>query len=259
MGGLTLSDAVLHREKLLNIAAWIFPRAKRFRSLQAINSLKARLTGNALKGGIDSFRQHAQTVISGLDDVTESVWDKVCCKPLPYWPILASGGWSHLQDNKDQTYAVFDVLHVTEQTPDPDNRLILGEGTDRLGRQSIRHLSRWSEQDKNGIRRPWQVLAEEIEQAGLGQFIPETNGDDFILASPGASLRIGVTRMHNDPKQGVVDANCQVYGVSNLFIASSSVFPTGGYANPTLTIVALSLRLADRVKAIHAGLLSLTC
>ena len=94
------------------------------------------------------------------------------------------------------------------------------------------------------------MLSEEIEQAGLGRFIPEMDGDDFILASPGASHHLGVTRMHDDPKQGVVDANCQVHGLSNLFISSSSVFPTGGYANPTLTIVALSLRLADRVKSI---------
>jgi choline dehydrogenase-like flavoprotein len=59
--------------------------------------------------------------------------------------------------------------------------------------------------------------------------------------------------MHNNPKQGVVDANCQVYGVSNLFIAGSSVFPTGGYANPTLTIVALSIRLADHIKDCFAA------
>lgn len=59
---------------------------------------------------------------------------------------------------------------------------------------------------------------------------------------------MGGTRMNEDPRQGVVDANCKVHGVSNLFIASSSVFPTGGYANPTLTIAALAIRLADRIK-----------
>ena len=53
--------------------------------------------------------------------------------------------------------------------------------------------------------------------------------------------------MHPDPKQGVVDEQCQVHGVANLFIAGSSVFPTSGYMNPTLTIVALSIRLADHV------------
>jgi len=58
--------------------------------------------------------------------------------------------------------------------------------------------------------------------------------------------------MHTDPRQGVVDENCRVHGVSNLFIAGSSVFPTVGYANPVLTLVALALRLADHVKGLLA-------
>jgi choline dehydrogenase-like flavoprotein len=59
---------------------------------------------------------------------------------------------------------------------------------------------------------------------------------------------MGTTRMHPDPRQGVVDANCRVHGLHNLFIAGASVFPTGGAANPTLTLIALSLRLADYLK-----------
>ena len=59
---------------------------------------------------------------------------------------------------------------------------------------------------------------------------------------------MGTTRMHEDPKQGVVDAEGRVHGLANLFVAGSSVFPTGGAANPTLTLVALALRLADRLK-----------
>jgi choline dehydrogenase-like flavoprotein len=59
---------------------------------------------------------------------------------------------------------------------------------------------------------------------------------------------MGTTRMSLDPKSGVVDADCRVHGVANLFVASSSVFPTSGFANPTLTILALALRLADHVK-----------
>ena len=59
---------------------------------------------------------------------------------------------------------------------------------------------------------------------------------------------MGTTRMHVDPKQGVVDENCCIHGIANLYVAGSSVFPTGGAANPTLTIVALAMRLADRIK-----------
>ena len=60
---------------------------------------------------------------------------------------------------------------------------------------------------------------------------------------------MGTTRMSNDPAQGVVDVNCRVHGMNNLYVAGSSVFPTSGFANPTLTLVALALRLADHLKA----------
>ena len=63
---------------------------------------------------------------------------------------------------------------------------------------------------------------------------------------------MGTTRMHVNPKQGVVDENSRIHGISNLFIAGPSAFPTGGYSNPVLTIVALSVRLADHVKSLMA-------
>ena len=58
----------------------------------------------------------------------------------------------------------------------------------------------------------------------------------------------GTTRMHDSPRHGVVDRDCRVHGIGNLYVAGSSVFPTCGYANPTLTIIALSIRLADHLK-----------
>jgi choline dehydrogenase-like flavoprotein len=59
--------------------------------------------------------------------------------------------------------------------------------------------------------------------------------------------------MDPDPRCGVVDENCRVHGVANLFVTGSSVFPTGGYANPTLTIVALAVRLADHLASVTFG------
>jgi len=61
---------------------------------------------------------------------------------------------------------------------------------------------------------------------------------------------IGATRMHDSPRQGVVDRDCRVHGIANLYIGSSSVFPTSGHSNPTLTIIALCMRLADRFRVI---------
>jgi choline dehydrogenase-like flavoprotein len=71
-----------------------------------------------------------------------------------------------------------------------------------------------------------------------------------LVLQGGVYHHMGTTRMHDDPKAGVVDSTARVHGVANLFVAGSSVFPTGGYINPTLTIVALSMRLADHVKRV---------
>lgn len=113
--------------------------------------------------------------------------------------------------------------------------------------------TRWRDVDIDGVRRGQAVFAQELAGAGLGRYHIELDDELPILDTPGTSHHMGTTRMHIDPKQGVVDENCQVHSVSNLFIASSSVFPTGGYANPTLTIVALAIRLADRVKSLMAS------
>jgi len=65
---------------------------------------------------------------------------------------------------------------------------------------------------------------------------------------------MGTTRMSDDPATGVVDANCRVHGINNLYVAGSSVFPTYGAGPPTLTIVALALRLADHIRGVDLTL-----
>jgi choline dehydrogenase-like flavoprotein len=80
-------------------------------------------------------------------------------------------------------------------------------------------------------------------------------GDIEFLANPekkkfnSNAHNIGTTRMSDTPESGVVDTDCKVHGVENLYVAGSSVFPTSGHANPTLMILALALRLADHLKA----------
>ncbi|MBG1269424.1 GMC family oxidoreductase [Nostoc sp. WHI] len=121
-----------------------------------------------------------------------------------------------------------------------------------LARELIGHQAKltnhWSKIDICSVKRSQLVFAEEFASAGLGKLQIELDGDRPV-ASLSTHHNMGTTRMLHDPKQGVVDANCQVHGISNLFITGSSVFPTGGYANPTLTIVALAIRLADHLKA----------
>ena len=72
--------------------------------------------------------------------------------------------------------------------------------------------------------------------------------DDWPAGVSYGYHHMGTTRMNANPKHGVVNADCRVHGIGNLYVAGSSVFPTSGSANPTLTIVALALRLADQIK-----------
>lgn len=81
-------------------------------------------------------------------------------------------------------------------------------------------------------------------------WLREPAGSEWPAFLSEAWHHMGTTLMHPDPRQGVVDANSKVHGIANLFAAGSGVFPTSGAANPTLTLVALSLRLSDHLKQI---------
>jgi choline dehydrogenase-like flavoprotein len=106
-----------------------------------------------------------------------------------------------------------------------------------------------SEIDKQGIQKAQNLIAAEMGRSGFGRMRIELPADENVLlnGAVGGAHHMGTTRMHVDPRFGVVDANCRIHGLKNIFIAGSSVFPTGGFANPTLTIVALAIKLADHM------------
>lgn len=144
-------------------------------------------------------------------------------------------------------------LHL-EQAPNPDSRVLLGERRDRLGLPLVRLDWRLTDLDRQTVRTTTGLLGEEAARSGWGPFVsalPEDDGDAFPQPD-WIWHHIGTTRMHHDPRQGVVDANCRVHGLGNLFVAGSSVFPTAGNHCPTLTLLALGLRLADHLKASFA-------
>src|SRR6202034_2357751 len=105
---------------------------------------------------------------------------------------------------------------------------------------------RLNEIDRESLRRTNLILQEEFARSGIGRFVIDEDfvTPEFSSVAHGSSHHMGTTRMHDDPRSGVVDPTCRVHGMENLFVAGSSVFPTGGFANPTLTIVALAIRLA---------------
>ena len=149
------------------------------------------------------------------------------------------------------------VLVRGEQAPNPDSRVRLSQEKDAFGVPRAQLDWQLSEIDKHTARIMTQTLDKEFRRLGIGEVEP---GE--WLNQPGTAWPVdptvgnhpiagyhhmGGTRMSSNPDEGVVDAHCRVHNYGNLYVAGSSVFPTGGWANPTLTIVALSLRLADHL------------
>jgi choline dehydrogenase-like flavoprotein len=147
--------------------------------------------------------------------------------------------------------ATLDVYTQSEQEPNRDSRVTLADDRDALGVPRIRLDWRLSRGDKDSIRRSQEIISAHLERAGVGRIEPlewvRRDDDTWGPSLGGGHHHLGTARMAGDPQHGVVDAACRVHGVGNLFIADGSVFPTGGFANPLLTIVALALRVADRV------------
>jgi choline dehydrogenase-like flavoprotein len=138
-------------------------------------------------------------------------------------------------------------LHFrAEQAPDPLNRVVLGEQRDALGMPQSRLEWQIRPFDAASISGWIALLQRDLADRGIGEVIPPP--DDWRDAVIGGPHHMGTTRMSADPRRGVVDADCRVHSVENLYIAGSSVFTTSGHANPTFTLLALALRLADTLR-----------
>jgi len=137
-----------------------------------------------------------------------------------------------------------------EATPCADSRVRLGAKKDRFGVPKVEIDWRLNSEDRRGHDRLFEVLREELARVGAGRFVQDaTVGEHgWPISMSGGMHHMGTTRMHDDPKQGVVDPHGRVHDLANLYVAGSSVFTTGGVANPTLTIIAFALRLADHLK-----------
>jgi len=140
------------------------------------------------------------------------------------------------------------IRNFLEMAPHPDNRVTLGEKVDISGQRVpiVKHDLMSSE--KKSLKLLHQVFSREISENGIGDYVLSSE-DNIDNVCEDASHYMGTTRMGDSPLDSVVNADCRVHGINNIFVAGSSVFPTSGLVNPTYTIVALSIRLADHLKA----------
>lgn len=136
----------------------------------------------------------------------------------------------------------------SENLPNPESRIVLAPTTDALGQPQARLEWRFTDADWRSIDAGVEAFGRGMGGDEIGRLCwPQGPGDRIPPSSP-ARHHMGTTRMSVDPAQGVVDADCRVHDSPNLYIAGSSVFPTSGLVNPTLTLTALAIRLADHLK-----------
>ena len=140
-----------------------------------------------------------------------------------------------------------------EQAPNPHSRVMLSEEKDALGVPRVKLDWQLTSLDKHSIKSLYEVVGQEMGRVGLARvkMLDWLLDDDPMWPTflGGGWHHMGTARMNTDPNQGVLDSNCKLHGISNLYIAGSAAFPTAGAANPTLTIIALTLRLSDHLKS----------
>jgi choline dehydrogenase-like flavoprotein len=270
-GYLSLSEETLRREKLVDIQLRLTPvydpaylQSLESGAVASLQHLRHKLGRGEQP---DRFGDHLATVLGDLMR-WQTYFLPTAPFPLPK-PVVFDQLWQTAPDQRERLIAEFlgditfrayaetfripvtriNVIARIDPAPNPDSRVRLGSERDRLGQPRLQLDWRLSALDKYSVRRAMEIFGLELGRAGLGRL---QIGSDDDAAWPadlqGGWHHMGTTRMSADPKQGVVDQNCRVHGLANLFVAGSSVFPTAGSGTPTLTLVSLALRLADHLK-----------
>lgn len=270
MGKLTLSEDTMRREKIVNYCVSIHPHVPRKRpdiaaawpvvSWPLLGSKVPEKKSNQVD--LKSCIAKEQILYMQSNREKSSNNRQSGEKRKPFGPFSALGNVANRASGRIRRgcrtvlrkfgcydrRVVFHLNHMTEQAPNPDSRVILLDERDVLGRKRICLDWRLSSIDMYSIIRAQEIIDEELRKAELGRLRIDLKGVVPPLHLEGGWHHMGTTRMHVNPEKGVVNENCRVHGISNLYVAGPSVFPTSGYANPVLTIVALSVRLADYIK-----------
>jgi choline dehydrogenase-like flavoprotein len=218
-------------EGILNIRAFI--------SSTPVEELSAKSSDGVLSAGFiwndirngqvpRNLANHLQTVIRDIDGVAHYSYQ------LAYAPRDFG----------------FSLVHHVEQAPNRNSRVLLSDSVDEFDARRIQLDWQFGELERRTLERFNINLGMAVGRAGIGRLniIENEPGSAWPAGLRGAWHQMGTTRMSDSPATGVVDGNCLVHGTKNLYIAGSSVFATSGYTNPTLTIVALALRLADLIE-----------
>lgn len=221
-----LSDAVLRRERLLNAVLRLRPT---YSSGVAAAVQSAQVIRRSVHFGVPTpgLAKHALRAVLGAPRI------------LRHYATWRSG----------HSPVIFGIDAMAEQAPAMSSRVKLARSRDRLGVPKTILDWRLATMDWSSIQRTMEIFGDAVREARVGTVISTVGAEQQRPAVFGNWHHLGTARMHYDPTRGVVDKHCRVHEMANLYVAGGAVFPTGGYANPSLTIVALALRLANHLKA----------
>lgn len=202
--------------------------------MSAVESTRSRAAEARARRSIRNFGRAAIAVGLHLDDIAYA-WKRKRAAKLPV-----------------QAERV-DLVGYFEQAPNPSSRVRLGHELDALGQRKVVVDWQLTELDWRTYRMAASLFGSKLANASQGTFTPA----EWLQATAGNGAEIhgtahhmGTTRMAESSSRGVVNLDSRVHSVDNLYISGSSVFPTGGWAFPTFTIVALSLRLSDHLRMV---------
>jgi choline dehydrogenase-like flavoprotein len=244
LGALTVAPGERRARELYGFSAVFFP--PRRRAVARVLRRQARVRSGWGLHGLSIARAGAIGFeLRVIDKLNRMAREAAANRTLPR---LVRGGASTLHVPRLSLGAlppVYELMGRGEQTPLRDSRVSLRAERDRIGVPVVQLDWRVNPDDLRNIRRNLGAIAAGLASSGAGTvYLPDVADDVWAERIVGSWHHMGTTRMHPDPRHGIVDAMCRAHAVPNLFVTGSSVFPTTGFANPTLTIVAMALRLA---------------
>jgi choline dehydrogenase-like flavoprotein len=228
-GLLALDEQVIRDRGLLNHVYYLDPMSQA-RASAAVRSAAALRNAVTMRHIPDNLGAHVKEVVRR--------------------PVAVATSLREMRHRGSRPSDVLGLLSMAEQPPTPDSRITLGSRVDSIGLPVARVDWRPTDSVRTTMRAAQDLLDEGLRDQRLG-WVDDKLGDEWPPRHMiGGWHQMGTTRMDPDPRRGVVDEYGTVHGFENLHVAGASLFPTGGYANPTLTIVALALRQAEHLAAV---------
>lgn len=217
----------------------------------AMSEMAARQYGRSMNVAkmivLRGYQDAATTASADRTNVRELIYMLTPKEVMPHW-LYRGLALAKRIARRRLSIGHLTVINFCEQVPDPASRVTLSEDRDALGVNRLVLDWRIGAAERRSVAHLHEVIGRRVAAAGIGTMEVSVS-EAGELHFTDASHHMGTTRMSDDARTGVVDINCRVHGVRNLYVASSSVFPTSGHANPTLTIVALALRLAEHLES----------